>query len=208
MPRSYTIVVMTERDDKQDIAELIRMERYLRDHRRWDELAACYTEDSLVRTTWFRGTGAEFARASQEMAERRGRQSRHLITPTSIRVVGDRALVDSYGEIHNRTELEGVEVDTLQYCRFFSRVQRPADGWRLASFDGIYGKDQIWPVNPADTLPIDWDELRRFPRSSYRVWAYMLSRTGYDVGAEELGDDRPDLLDAFYAEAERWLQGS
>jgi hypothetical protein len=189
--------------EREQIIELVRMERYLRDHSRWDELADCYTEDSQVRTTWFRGSGREFAEASREMAERRGRQSRHLITPTAIRVEGDRALVDSYGEIHNRHVLLGVEVDTIQYCRFYSRVQR-IGAWKLASFDGIYGKDQIWPVDPAERLPFKWSDLEDL-RPSYRIWAYTLGVTGYDVGQEELGDDRPDLLAPFYDAAEQWL---
>jgi hypothetical protein len=37
------------------------------------------------------------------------------------------------------------------------------------------------------------------------VWAYMLRRTGYEVGMEELGDDRPDLLEPFFAAAQAWL---
>jgi hypothetical protein len=139
------------------------------------------------------------------MAEERGRVSVHMITPTEIRLNGDRALCESLGEIHNRATLEGVEVDTLMYCRFFSRLSRTAAGWRLASLDGIYVKDQITPVNPAEVLPVDWRELRSL-RPSYRVWAYMISRRGYDIGPEELADDRPDLLAPFYAAADHWLQ--
>jgi hypothetical protein len=191
--------------DRLEIAELIRLERYWRDTAQWDRLAGAYTEDSRVRTTWFDGSGAEFAEASREMAEQRGRQSRHLITPTHVRVVGDRALSDSYGEIHNRAMVEGVECDMLMYCRFFSRVRRTPDGWRLNSFDGIYAKDQIAPVDPSASLPFEWSELQRF-RPSYRVWAYTLSLKGYAIGDEELGEDRPEQLAAFLAAAESWLQ--
>jgi hypothetical protein len=191
--------------DRLEIAELIRLERYWRDTAQWDRLAASYTEDSRVRTTWFDGSGAEFAEASREMAEQRGRQSRHLITPTYVRVASDRALVDSYGEIHNRAAVEGVECDMLMYCRFFSRVRRTPDGWRLQSFDGIYAKDQIAPVDPSADLPFEWSELERF-RPSYRVWAYTLSLKGYEIGNEELGEDRPEQLATFLAEAETWLQ--
>ena len=193
-----------ELEDKQAIIELVRIERFWRDRAEWDRLAACYTEDSHVRTTWFDGTGKEFATASREMAER-GRLSTHLITPTWIRIQGDRALSESLMEIHNRSTLEGIEVDTIMYGRFFSRLVRTAQGWRLASFDGIYHKDVIAPVNPADKVPIDWAELRRF-RPSYRIWAYMISRRGYTVTEDELGDDRPDLLQAFYRAAEQWLE--
>jgi hypothetical protein len=189
--------------DKLAIQELVRMERYWRDTGQWDRLAASYTPDSRVRTTWFDGSGPDFAEASRDMADR-GRLSRHLITPTYVRVDGDRALVDSYGEIHNREEVAGAEVDILMYCRFFSRVVRTDDGWRLASFDGIYHKDTIVPVNPGDTVPIDWEALRGL-RPSYRIWAYAIGLKGYEIGQDELGDDRPDLLEPFYAAAERWL---
>jgi hypothetical protein len=134
---------MTIEDDRQAIADLVRRERFHRDRRRWDELADDYVEDSRVKTTWFEGTGRQFAAASHEMAAR-GRESIHLIAPAEIRVNGDRA--------------------------------RTADGWRLKSFDGIYHKDTI-------------------------------AHKGYEIAQDELGDDRPDLLEPFYAAAERWLAG-
>lgn len=193
--------------DRQELAELARMERYWRDTANWDRLAECYTEDSRIRTTWFEGSGPEFAEASRDMAENRNRLSRHLITPTRIEVAGERALIDSYGEIHNRDVLDGVELDMLMYCRFFSRARRTSAGWQLVSFDGIYAKDLIWPVDPGASLPFEWSELERF-RPSYRVWAYTLSLKGYDVGDEELGEDRPDLIEPFFAEAQRWLEGA
>jgi hypothetical protein len=196
---------MTIEDDRQAIADLVRLERFHRDRRRWDELADDYVEDSRVKTTWFEGTGREFAAASREMAER-GRESIHLITPAEIRINGDRALCESHAQIVNRSVVHDVEVDMVQYCRFFSRVVRTPDGWRLASFDGIYHKDTIVPVNPAETVPIDWDKLRDL-RPSYRIWAYAISLKGYEIGQDELGDDRPDLLEPFYAAAERWLAG-
>jgi hypothetical protein len=191
--------------DRLEILELIRMERYWRDTAQWERLAAAYTPDSRVRTTWFDGSGPDFAEASRDMAAR-GRLSRHLITPTYVRVEGDRGLVDSYGEIHNREAIAGTEVDILMYCRFFSRVARTADGWRLASFDGIYLKDQLTPVYPGARLPIEWAEVERFPRPSYRVWAYTLSLKGYAIGTEELGEDRPEQIEQFIGAAERWLR--
>ena len=193
--------------DKLAIAELVRMERLWRDRGDWDRLAAAYVPASRVRTTWFAGTGEEFARASQEMAEHRSRHSKHLITPTEIRVNGDRALVESLGEIHNRDVLDGVEVDTVQYCRFCSRVARMPDGWRLVTFEGIYQKDVITPAVPGARIPVDTDELRRL-RPPYRIWAYMLTRKGYDVPQDDdiVAEDRPDLVAAFYKDAERWLE--
>jgi hypothetical protein len=189
--------------DKLAIAELVRMERFHRDRRQWDALAADYIEDSRVKTTWFSGTGRAFAEASRDMLQR-GRESIHLITPTDIRVNGDRALSESHAQIHNRSTIHGVEVDMVQYCRFFSRVARTREGWKLASFDGIYHKDTMVPTNPGETVPVDFAQLAHL-RPSYRVWAYAISLKGYEIAQDELGDDRPDLLEPFYAQAEQWL---
>jgi hypothetical protein len=103
---------MTIEDDRQAIADLVRRERFHRDRRRWDDLADDYVEDSRVKTTWFEGTGREFAAASREVAQR-GRESR----------------------------------------------------------------------------------------------AYAIAQKGYEIAQDELGDDRPDLLEPFSAAAERLLAG-
>jgi hypothetical protein len=190
--------------DRLEIAELVRMERFHRDRRQWDALAEDYVEDSRVKTTWFSGTGREFAAASRDMMQR-GRESIHLITPTDIRVVGDRALSESHAQIHNRSVLHGVEVDMVQFCRFYSRVVRTPAGWKLASFDGIYHKYTIVPTNPSESVPVDWEALAHL-RPSYRIWAYAISLKGYEIAQDELGDDRPDLLEPFYAAAELWLE--
>jgi hypothetical protein len=200
---------LSEQLDKLRIAELVRVERLWRDRGEWDKLADAYIAESHVRTTWFSGTGKEFADASREMAERRSRHSKHLINPSEIRVNGDRALVESLGEIHNRDELDGIAVDTIQYCRFFSRLVRTSAGWKFSTFEGIYQKDVISPVYPGDVIPVDRDELAAL-RPSYRIWAYMLKRKGYEIPQNEdiVSEDRPDLVAAFYREAESWLAGA
>ena len=43
-------------------------------------------------------------------------------------------------------------------------------------------------------------------RPSYKFLAYTQLRRGYKVDPELLGDDRPDLLAAFYARERRWLE--
>jgi SnoaL-like domain len=196
---------MTLEDDRQAIADLVRLERFHGDRRRWDELADDCIEDSRVKTTWFEGTGREFAAASREMAER-GRESLHLIAPAETRVNGDRALCESNAQIVNRNVVHRVEVHMVQYCRFFSRVVRTPAGWRLASFDGAYHKDTITPVDSSQTVALDWDRLREL-RPSYRIWAYAIGTKGYEIGQDELGDDGPDPPEPFYAAADRWLAG-
>jgi hypothetical protein len=192
--------------DEAAVNRIVRLERFLRDQGDWDALAACYTENSSVRTTWFDGTGPEFAEASRVMAAN-GRHSKHMIWPASVRIAGDRALSESPAVILNRSVIDGIEVDMVQWCRFFSRLVRLDGGWRFASFEAIYQKDEIKPVWPGDKLPDQWWEEIRPLRSSYRIWAWAMLRRGYDVSSELLGDDRPDLLESFYPGEDRWLAG-
>lgn len=209
MSQPQTLGDLVGLPDHFAIRELVARERYFRDQGRWDDLADCYTVDSSVRTTWFHGgTGREFAERSREMAEQRGRHSKHFITPMMVQVDGDRALCESYGEIHNRSLLDGVEVDMVQYCRFFSRVERTEAGWRLKTFGGIYQWDTIVPTMPGAQPSIDADEFLSL-RVPYRVWAYALSRLGYEVDQETIvADDRPDLVARFYEDAQAWLRGA
>lgn len=190
--------------DEAAVMRVVRLERFLRDQGDWQALAACYVPESCVRTTWFSGTGAEFAEASRVMAAN-GRHSKHMIWPASVRLNSSRALSESPAAILNRSVIDGVEVDMVQWCRFFSRLKRTAEGWRLASFEGIYQKDQIHPVWPGEQLPQRWRPEILSYRESYRIWAWAMERRGYEVSGELLGDDRPDLVQAFYAEEERWL---
>jgi hypothetical protein len=199
-------VITTNLTDQLEIGDLIRRERLYRDLGKWDDLAELYAEDSHVRTTWFDGTGKDFAAASKEMAEQRSRHSKHPIWPAEIRVNGDRAVSESLAEIQNRDTLEGVWVDTTQYCRFISKLVRTECGWRFKTFEAIYQKDTIQPVYPGDVPPIDRAEVESY-RASYRIWAYMLSRKGYEIPQDEriVSEDRPDLVAKLYAEHEKWL---
>jgi SnoaL-like domain len=191
--------------DRHEIHELVRLERFWRDQREWAKLADCYVEDSQVCTTWFLGTGREFAAASQEMFEKRGSRGKHMIWPAHVRINGDRAISESPGTIYSRSVFGGVEVDMMNYARFHSLVVRTERGWRLKTFTGIYQKDTLTAVNPTEKLPVDWEEIKRF-RPDYRFLCYTMMQRGYQVSQELPGDARLDIVQAFYAKADRWLE--
>ena len=98
----------------------------------------------------------------------------------------------------------GVECDAVNWCRFFSRAERRDGQWRLLTFDAIYGKDRIDPVLPDADLRIDPGELAA-ARASYRYFTYLNQRSGHAVPDDLPGDDRPDLVEHFHAEARAWL---
>ena len=107
--------------------------------------------------------------------------------------------------IFDRLIFDGIEFDTFQYCRFVSRVIRTTRGWKLGSFEGIYQRDQMQTVDPRDPLPVDWDVIKSL-RPSYRFIGYTQVKRGYTLNPDLLGDDRPDLVQAFYAREQKWLE--
>ncbi len=193
---------MDEQADVLAISQLIYWERHWRDMGQWENMRSAYHPESLVRVAWFQGTGFEFVEASKGL-HRQG-QSKHRLSPTLVRLNGDRALAETDAVIETRTRYGDMEVDTAANCRLFSRVRRDDGVWRLASLDVIYEKDMLAPVNPSDHLMINREELQQY-RPSYRFLCYILHSIGRVINPLLAGDDRPDLVNALYAEAEDWL---
>lgn len=191
---------------EREIFSIVKRERMARDTASWAELESLYWSDSRVRVTWFEGTIAEFIAMSTERGKRNG-TGVHAINPVRLRVNGDRALVESQGQILIRPRIDGVECDVTSWCRFFSRVERREGEWRLSTFDSIYVKDRIDPVAPDAVLLLESAILAE-GRRSYRHLTYLNLKSGYQVPDDLPGDDRPELVEALYAEAERWLRAA
>ncbi len=189
--------------DRTEIFDLVRFERLCRDQRDFPGMLGCFVPNAPVRTTWFDGTVEDFAEASRKKMTS-GSQAKHWIMPARLEINDGRALVESPALIFDRLIFDGIEFDTFQYCRFVSRVIKTAGGWKLGSFEGIYQRDQMQTVDPRDELPVDWDVIKSL-RPSYKFIGYTQVKRGYKVNPELLGDDRPDLLEAFYAREQKWL---
>src|SRR5215470_18520673 len=139
--------------DQSEIFDLVRSERFYRDQRDWKGLIGSYIKIAPVRTPWFDGTIEDFVEASRRKMEERGSTAKHWIFPTMLKIVDKRATVESPAMIFDRITFDNVQFDVHQYCRFFSRVVRTSEGWRLASFEGLYQWDRFQTVNPANPLP-------------------------------------------------------
>jgi hypothetical protein len=189
--------------ERDAIFDLVRLERFWRDQCEWDKLEASYTQDATVTVSWYQGSAAEFVRRSREMFNT-GTLSKHLILPTYLRINGNRALIESYGQVQIRGRLEGVEYEMISHCRFLSRVLRTPTGWLLGSFDAIYIRDVVAAVNPWEHLPIAPEAVAKY-RPSYRFLSHLLG-SRYPINQELPGDDRPELTKALYSTAERWLE--
>jgi hypothetical protein len=155
--------------------------------------------------TWFEGSPAGYIEGSKKTRAPGRVPGMHPINPAWCQAIGDRALVESQGQIVIRRLVDGVEVDVTVWCRFLARLERRSGEWRLKSFDSVYGKDRLDPVIPGQAVAIDEAELAA-GRASYKFLTYLNNRSGTPVPQDLPGDDRPDLLAAFYADAEDWLQ--
>lgn len=191
--------------DREELFDLARRERFARDQRRFDVMRSCFHDDARVRTTWFEGRGDAYVDATIEWMERTG-SSKHWVFPAFARIIGGRATVESPAKIFNRTVVNGVEVDFHAYCRFFSRAVRQDGGWKLMSFEVLFERDELRPVNPGEEVTLD-DDLLASLRPSYRFISYIQSTRGITVNQDLLGDDRLAELDAFHRGEEKWLAG-
>ena len=193
--------------ERQALFDLVRRERFARDQRRFDVMAACFHRDAYIRTSWYDGTGGSaYVEASRKWMTNTG-NSKHWVFPAFARIDGDRATVESPAMIFNRARLEGTEIDFQVFCRFFSRAVREDGDWKLASFHILFERDVMAPVLASDLLPIDRALLDAM-RPSYKFLTYIQRSRGIEVNQDLLGDDRPDELAAFHAGEDRWLAGA
>ena len=190
--------------DREILFGLVRRERFARDQRRFDVMAACFHRDAYVRTSWYDGTGGDaYVEASRKWMGNTG-NSKHWVFPAFAQLQGDRATVESPAMIFNRAKLEGVEIDFQVFCRFFSRAVREEGEWKLASFHVLFERDVMAPVFSSDALPVDRALLDTM-RSSYKFLTCIQRSRGIEVNQDLLGDDRPNELTAFHAGEDRWL---
>lgn len=192
--------------DREELFDLVRRERFARDQRRFDVMRECFHADAYVRTSWYEGRGGEaYVEATREFMGKVG-NGKHWVFPAFARFAGDRATVESPAMIFSRTRLDGVEVDFHVFCRFFSRAVRVEGNWKLMSFEVLFERDVMKPINPSQTLPVDWSRLETL-RPSYKFLAWIQQSRGIVVNPDLLGDDRPEELATFHEGEDRWLAG-
>jgi hypothetical protein len=193
--------------DSVDIAaitQLILRERESRDLGRWETMRACFWPDSLVRVSWFQGSGPDFVTGSMDMA-RRGVPAKHRLAPILVRLAGDRAVASLVGIIDLLVKLRGVEATLSTHARFLYRAERRAGEWRIFGFDAIYMRDELTPCIPGEQIVIDPAEVKVF-RPSYRMLSYYLKSQNFTINLELAGEDRPDLIDALQRELFGWAK--
>ena len=76
------------------------------------------------------------------------------------------------------------------------------------TFDCIYLKDTLTPGEPRSELqPVDW-AVHRAGRARPTAFLNFLLGSRYPIDQDLPGNDRPETMDALYAEADAWLSGA
>jgi SnoaL-like domain len=191
-----------ESADITAITQLILRERESRDLALWERMRTCYWPDSLVRVSWFRGTGPDFVTGSIDMA-RRGVPAKHRLGPILVALNTDRAVATLHGIIDLPVILRGVSGTLSTHARLLYRAEKRADRWALFGFDAVYMRDELTPAIPGQVIAVDPKELEGL-RPTYRLLSYYLKTQGYQIDAELAGEDRPDLVQALNHELFGW----
>lgn len=193
-------------NDVTAIAQLVLHERRARDRGWWDLMRACLAPDAAIRLSWFRGSGAEFIAASQEMAAR-GDAATHVLSPPTVDVAGDRAAVEIGAAIHLRSDLHGVDVDLTSHARLLYRAERRTGQWLITSLDPVYEYDTLTPSLPGTPVRFEADTLAR-ARPSYRMLTCLLGARHYAIADDLHGDDRPEPVRQLYRTLFDWLHAT
>jgi hypothetical protein len=192
-----------ESADITAIAQLIVRERESRDLARWQQMRDCFWPDSLVRISWFHGTGADFVTGSIDMAKR-GVPAKHRLAPILVTLHGTRAIASLTAIIDLPVNLQGIDATLSAHARLLYRAEKRENQWRIVGFDAIYMRDGITPPIPGQAISIDPKEVQSF-RQSYRMLTYYLKTQGFTIDSNLAGIDRPDLVQALNEELFAWL---
>lgn len=186
--------------DKFNIKELIEFERFCRDNAQWEEMKKCFAENSTVTISWFKGSGHGFVDASSKMET----YAPHKLFDTLIWLNNDKAVAITMATIQMRMEIQGHLLELSSDVKLLYKTQKINGLWSIISMEGIYEKDALIPVSPADGITIPKDEIAKF-RSSYANMSYALSKSGYTVDVNLPGIDKPESVAKLYQESEDWL---
>jgi SnoaL-like domain len=154
--------------------------------------------------SWFRGPFAEFVERS-----RRGGPSKHLISPSVVRVKGERAQAETNVVILVRQEIEGIPTDMTSRARFLDRLERRAGAWKILERAAIYEQDRIDPVVPSQAFDrvMQAAAVAQYP-TPYRYMAFRIVSAGRALALPIHYDGAPHPIELRARATRRGSRGS
>jgi hypothetical protein len=193
-----------ESEDRSAIVALVNNWAVWRDAGDWERFRSVWHDDGRMMATWFLGSADAFIAASREGWEK-GVSILHFLGGIAIDIEGTRAIAQTKMTISQRGEVHRVLCDVVCTGRFYDFLEKRAGRWGLVLRQPIYEKDRLDPLDPAATLRLDPELLRRFPEG-YRHLAYLQTQIGYAVKRDMPGLRGPEV-EALYRRGRAWLEG-
>jgi SnoaL-like domain len=191
-------------EDRSAVAALVNNWAVWRDAGDWERFRGVWHDDARMMATWFQGSADAFIAASREGWEK-GVSILHFLGGIAIDIEGTRAIAQTKMTISQRGEVHRVLCDVVCTGRFYDFLEKRAGRWGLVLRQPIYEKDRLDPLDPAATLTLDQELLRRFPEG-YRHLAYLQTQIGYAVKRDMPGLRGPEV-EALYRRGRAWLKG-
>jgi hypothetical protein len=169
--------VRVSTDDKYACAEVIQSWGLFRDQHRWDELLETFAPDGTIAVSWFRGSFPVFVEQCRLRSVGSSR-AKHLLTPSVVRVAGDRAVAETSVVILVRQDINGIAVDLTSHARFLDRLERRGV-WKIAERAAVYEHDRLDPVEPSATFAemMQRANCSQYP-PPYRYMAFRVISSG------------------------------
>jgi SnoaL-like protein len=189
---------------ESSIRSVIEAWAVARDAGAWDELRSTWHPDGRMKTTWFRGSAAEFVDASRRGFDA-GVLVHHFLGGSLIQILGRRAIAQTKMSISQRLVLGDVEVDVSCVGRFYDFFEERGGDWRIVLREPIYEKDRLDPVISGQAPPVDHAVLATLP-SGCRHLLYCQKTAGMNIHTDVPGLRGSDVQE-LYSDGRRWLAG-
>lgn len=196
--------IIRETADYAAVERLVVAERLYRVSHRNEDLAKCYAEDAQIHTSWQKGGVSSFVGKSPREAVARPNVNRN--NPPLVHLNGDRAFVEYPSTTTRSVDVKGKEAVLTSYMRLLYRAEKRSGEWKITAMTSLNEWDELAPAIPGETLDVRPAELDGL-RASYRFLAYTRKLAGGEVNMDELGVDRPEDVNKFYAREMEWLNG-
>ena len=116
-----------------------------------------------------------------------------MIATQALSIGGLKALTEYVGVIMSRFDVSGNDYEFTVWCRFVNQVEKVEGNWKLLTLEVIYQRDLIVPV--PDSPPLDFSNVKDWPRKSYRFTSWHLRRRGLEVRDDPPGEDDEKSVD-------------
>jgi hypothetical protein len=192
-----------QQDDVSTVIQVVLRERQGRDRGWWPQMMDTYWPDSRVDLSWYHGDGPGFVYGSRTLYERGARPVHRMFAPV-VDIKGNKAHVEAPTLTFSSLLIQGKQAHFETAMRLNYRLEKRGSEWRILSMRPVYEYATVRPAVPGETIVVPPEELAKY-RPAYSLLSWNMAQRGIDVAQDELGIDRPEELDAFYAEIRKWL---